>query len=104
MTLKKGGGSGTAPIVHTGHEFVYCLAGRILYTIEDETFLLNPGDSLLFAAQLKHRWRNPGKTVTTAMFVLSAFEQDERPSEFHITSGQQSLIDDDPDEPEGDDS
>ena len=47
VTLRKGGGSGSSPIVHTGHEFVYCLSGRILYTIEENSYLLNPGDSLL---------------------------------------------------------
>ena len=42
VTLKKGGGSGTMPIVHTGYEFVYCLNGRILYTIDGQPYLLNP--------------------------------------------------------------
>ena len=90
LTLESGGSSGPFGILHTGHEFVLCLRGQLEYEIENQRFLLEPGDSLLFAAQLKHRWRNPGKTVTSAMFVLAGFEQDERPSEFHITSGQLS--------------
>jgi mannose-6-phosphate isomerase-like protein (cupin superfamily) len=57
------------------------------YEIENEHFLLEQGDSLLFAAELRHRWRNPGKTVTNALVVLSGFTEDERPSEFHISSG-----------------
>jgi hypothetical protein len=42
---------------------------------------------LLLAAQRRHRWRNPGKKDVRALFVLSGFEQGERPSEFHISSG-----------------
>jgi hypothetical protein len=36
---------------------------------------------------LRHRWRNPGDTITKAVFVLAGFEQGERPSEFHLSSG-----------------
>jgi len=70
VTLKKGGGSGTSPIVHTGHEFVYCLSGRILYTIEDESYLLNPGDSLLFESHLPHRWENVDNDESQLLLVL----------------------------------
>ena len=89
LTLESGASSGPFGIVHTGHEFVLCLRGQLEYQVENQRFLLNAGDSLLFAAQLKHRWRNPGKTVTNAIFVLSSFEGDERPSEFHISTSQQ---------------
>lgn len=70
VTLQKGGGSGSAPIVHTGYEFVYCLTGRILYTIEDETYLLNPGDSLLFESHLPHRWENVDMGESQLLLVL----------------------------------
>ena len=89
LTLESGASSGPFGILHSGHEFVFCLRGQLEYEVENQRFLLETGDSLLFAAQLRHRWRNPGKTVTNAMFVLSSFEGDERPSEFHITSGKQ---------------
>ena len=70
VTLKKGGGSGTAPIVHTGHEFVYCLKGRILYIIEEESYLLNPGDSLLFESHLPHHWENVDNDESQLLLVL----------------------------------
>ncbi len=89
LTLESGASSGPFGIVHTGHEFVLCLRGQLEYQVENNRFLLEPGDSLIFAAQLTHRWRNPGKTVTNAIFVLAGFEHDERPSEFHISSGIQ---------------
>jgi len=55
--------------------------------VENQHFTLEPGDSLIFAAELKHQWRNPGNTVTNAVFVLAGFEEGENPSEFHIASG-----------------
>jgi transcriptional regulator with XRE-family HTH domain len=96
LTLESGASSGPFGIVHTGHEFVLCLRGELEYQVENQRFVLEAGDCLLFAAQLKHRWRNASKKVCNAMFVLSAFEHDERPSEFHISSGLQDEDDAEP--------
>jgi len=90
LTLDSGANSGKFGMVHTGHEFVLCLSGKLEYELEDQRYLLEPGDSLIFAAQLQHRWRNPGKSQTQALVVLSGFEGEERPSEFHISSGRGS--------------
>lgn len=79
LTLESGGGSGTRSIVHTGHELVYCLRGSLEYVVQDRRFELAAGDSLLFAAHLRHRWRNPGKTVTNALIVLSGFAEGRPP-------------------------
>jgi transcriptional regulator with XRE-family HTH domain len=87
LTLEPGASSGPFGMLHTGHEFVMCLSGQLEYEVEDQIFLLEPGDSLIFAAQLRHRWHNPGDGMTNAIFVLAGFEQGERPSEFHISSG-----------------
>jgi uncharacterized cupin superfamily protein len=88
LTLESGASSGPFGIVHTGHEFVLCLRGQLEYQVESDRYLLEQGDSLLFAAQLRHRWRNPGKTVANVIFVLAGFEEDERPSEYHIASSE----------------
>jgi transcriptional regulator with XRE-family HTH domain len=84
LTLESGAHSGVKPIIHSGHEFVLCLRGQLEYQVENETFRLETGDSLLFVSHLKHRWRNPGPTVTNAVFVLSGFEGDELPSSHHM--------------------
>jgi transcriptional regulator with XRE-family HTH domain len=89
LTLESGASSGPFGIVHTGHEFVFCLRGELEYQVENQRFILETGDSLLFAAQLKHRWRNASKKVCNALFVLAGFEHDEHPSEFHISSSLQ---------------
>ncbi|MBC8509262.1 MAG: helix-turn-helix domain-containing protein [Chloroflexi bacterium] len=95
LTLESGANSGRFSMAHSGHEFVLCLRGQLEYRVENQHFILEPGDSLLFAAELKHQWRNPGSTVTNAVFVLAGFEEGESPSEFHIASG---LADDEVDE------
>ena len=84
LTLESGANSGPNPVVHTGHEFVVCLRGQLEYQVEHEVFLLEAGDTLLFAANLNHRWRNPGSLVTSAIFVLSGFEEGEEPSTHHL--------------------
>jgi transcriptional regulator with XRE-family HTH domain len=95
LTLESGASSGPFGMLHTGHEFVICLSGQLEYQVEDENYILDPGDTLLLAAQLKHRWRNPGKTLTKAVIVLVCFEEGERPSEFHISSGLKGHGDED---------
>ena len=89
LTLEGGATSGPHGLVHSGHEFVICLNGQLEYEVEEQRYTLKPGDSLLFASRMHHRWRNPGKTVANVLFVLSGFELDERPSEFHLSYGQQ---------------
>ena len=86
LTLESGGSSGPFGMIHSGHEFVFCMRGQLSYEIENDHFVLAPGDSLLFAADLRHRWRNPGKTVTSALIILSGFSEDEKPGEYHIAS------------------
>jgi transcriptional regulator with XRE-family HTH domain/predicted Fe-Mo cluster-binding NifX family protein len=76
VTLKPGMGSGERMIVHTGHEFVYCLSGSIQYQIEQEKYDLKPGDSLVFEAQLPHCWENKGGDTSQILLIL--FPSDER--------------------------
>jgi transcriptional regulator with XRE-family HTH domain len=86
LTLESGASSGPYPITHTGHEFVLCLRGQLEYQVEGQVFTLLAGDSLLFTSNLKHKWRNPGPTVTNAVFVLSCFDEGEKPIQRHVLS------------------
>ena len=90
LKLDVGGESGPYGMLHTGSEFVMCLEGTIEYEVEGEKFILNPGDNMIFAAQLRHRWRNIGDGPASAVIVLAGFEQGERPSEYHLTSSMQA--------------
>lgn len=91
ITLESGATSGPHGMLHTGHEFVLCLRGLLDYQVEDQKYSLEAGDSLLFAAHLRHRWRNPGKTVTSAVIVLSGFEEGDTPGDYHRVSGMREV-------------
>jgi transcriptional regulator with XRE-family HTH domain len=84
VVLQPGADSGPTPIVHTGHEFVYCLEGSLEYAIESQVFALQPGDSLLFEAHLPHRWRNPGEMPSASLLVLCPSDENDHPSERHF--------------------
>lgn len=86
LTLESGGKSGPHGMIHTGHELVYCLRGTLEYEVDNRTYLLEPGDSLIFSAQLIHHWCNPGKDPVNALVVISSFEDSERPGEYHLAS------------------
>lgn len=85
LTLEVGASSGRFGMLHSGHEFVFCLEGTLEYEVEDQRYLLEAGDSLLFAAQLRHRWRNAGKSKCQVVIALTCFERGESPTEFHFT-------------------
>jgi uncharacterized cupin superfamily protein len=84
VTLRPGTDSGPAPIVHTGHEFVYCLEGQLTYTIDDRRYVLEPGDSLIFEAHLPHRWGNSGQIQTRSLLILCPDDENDRPTERHF--------------------
>lgn len=86
LTLENGGNSGPNYMIHSGHELVFCLRGKLEYDVEGNTYLLEVGDSLIFSANLKHRWRNNGSSVVNALIVISGFNEEEIPSEYHLSS------------------
>jgi transcriptional regulator with XRE-family HTH domain len=88
LTLESGASSGPHGIVHSGHEFVFCLRGRLDYQVEKQVFHLEAGDSLLFASKLKHKWKNPGNMVVNALIVISGFAEGEQPHVMHWKKGE----------------
>jgi transcriptional regulator with XRE-family HTH domain len=87
LTLESGAASGPHSIVHSGHEFVFCLRGKLEYHVDKQFYQLESGDSLLFASKLHHKWRNPGSTVTTALVIISGFAEGEQPYSMHLKKG-----------------
>jgi transcriptional regulator with XRE-family HTH domain len=85
VTLAPNADSGKTPIVHTGREFVYCLEGHIAYSVDAETFQLEPGDSLLFEAYLPHRWKNMDANPSRNLLVLCPMDERDRPTERHFS-------------------
>jgi transcriptional regulator with XRE-family HTH domain len=84
VTLEAKADSGKNPIVHTGREFVYCLEGQTTYTVDAETYVLEPGDSLLFEAYLPHRWKNVGSVPSRVLLVLCPLDERDQPTERHF--------------------
>ncbi len=87
LTLESGASSGIRSITHTGHEFVFCLRGKLEYSVDKQFFQLEPGDSLLFASKLQHKWKNPNNSVTTALVIISGFAEGEEPHAMHWKHG-----------------
>jgi quercetin dioxygenase-like cupin family protein len=85
VTLEPNADSGKKPIVHTGREFVYCLDGHIAYTVDNERYLLEPGDSLIFEAYLPHQWKNIDATPSRALLVLCPMDDRDQPRERHFS-------------------
>ena len=57
---------------HKGEEFVFVLEGQLECNYEDETFLLDPGDSLYFDSSFPHAFRAVGKKSALAIDVIYA--------------------------------
>ena len=85
ITLTPHADMGTGRVVHEGHEFVACLAGCLCYEIDGIDYLLEPGDFLLFEADLPHRWGNPGNEETRLVLVLQKPDGVGEPARRHFS-------------------
>jgi len=74
VTLEPGAGSGPEPIVHVGHEFVFCLQGSLEYHVVEQSYVMGPYDSLFFEAHLPHSWRNSGEMTAQFLLIVQAAE------------------------------
>jgi transcriptional regulator with XRE-family HTH domain len=86
VSLEPWAKSGNEPIQHSGYEFVFCLAGRISYTVEEERFILEQGDSLFFDSQLPHSWQNLAAEPSIIILVLCEGRQDKWLLDHHFYS------------------
>jgi transcriptional regulator with XRE-family HTH domain len=84
ITMEPSTRTRTAPIEHSGAEWVYCLEGLVEYEVEDVEYRLEPGDNLLFDASLPHRWRNPGPMQARMLLILDAGERHDLTVEQHL--------------------
>ncbi len=87
ITLESQAGSGgERQVVHSGHEFVYCLHGKIEYVIDGKVYLLEEGDILIFEATLPHLWRNPFESEAKFILVLQTPNASREPVQRHFSS------------------
>jgi len=66
-----GSTSGEAPFEHDGEECFLMLEGEVEMTLGDEVFSLGPGDSLYFACDQPHLWRNTGEGPVSMLLVVT---------------------------------
>ena len=85
VVLQPDADSGETPIVHTGHEFVYCLEGCLTYIVDGQEFILEPGDSLIFEAHLPHRWGNRDQKPSRSLLILCPTDENDHPTERHFS-------------------
>lgn len=87
ITLEpKAGIGGERQVVHSGHEFVYCLQGKVEYVIDGRSYLMTEGDILIFEATLPHLWRNPYDTEAKFILVLQTPNASREPVQRHFSS------------------
>lgn len=70
-TLEKGCTSGAGGMVQSGEEFAYVLSGQIEFIIDQESFVLEEGDTIAFKASQPHRWLNLYDGQTRILWVVS---------------------------------
>jgi transcriptional regulator with XRE-family HTH domain len=80
------GSGGERQVVHTGHEFVYCLQGKIEYVIDGKTYIMERGDILIFEATLPHLWRNPFENEAKFILVLQTPNASREPVQRHFSN------------------
>jgi transcriptional regulator with XRE-family HTH domain len=77
---------GERQVVHSGHEFIYCLQGKIEYLVDGRIYLVETGDILIFEATLPHLWRNPFDEPAKFVLVLQTPNTSREPVQRHFSS------------------
>lgn len=70
LHLEPGARSGP-PLSHEGQDFIYCLSGEVIYTINGQIFVLESEDSLFFEGHLPHSFQNTGDEIAKVLIILS---------------------------------
>jgi transcriptional regulator with XRE-family HTH domain len=70
MTIEPGGSSTNSQITHSGEELVYVLQGKLRCLINEQEYLLEKGDSLLFLASQPHIYRNQTTKPAQVLIVF----------------------------------
>ncbi|HET9494138.1 MAG TPA: cupin domain-containing protein [Chloroflexia bacterium] len=84
VTLAPHSDIGSDRVTHSGHEFVCCIAGTLKYEVDQNTYVLEPGDMLLFEAALPHYCQNPGDVEAQFMLVLHTPERPQESVRWHF--------------------
>jgi transcriptional regulator with XRE-family HTH domain len=78
VTFNPHADSGPQAINHEGVEFIYCLNGKVIYTVIGEEYTLEQGDTIMFSSKMPHTWHNPLDEPSQVMIILAAAEEKRR--------------------------
>ena len=67
--VSPGADSGPKAMEHPGEELVYVLDGVLVFEVEGAQYALRRGDAFHFRTNRPHRWRNPGRRPTRAIWM-----------------------------------
>ena len=71
-TIESGAGSGEEPYAHdSDEECVIVLKGQLEFWVDEEPYLLQEGDSILFESRRPHRNLNPGPGKAEVLWVIT---------------------------------
>jgi transcriptional regulator with XRE-family HTH domain len=83
VTFNPRADSGPQSMNHDGVEFIYCLTGKVVYTVMGEEYALEPGDTIMFSSKMPHSWHNPLDESSQVMIILAASEEKRRTVQVH---------------------
>ncbi|MGR3623451.1 helix-turn-helix domain-containing protein [Pseudophaeobacter sp.] len=70
-TFEPGASSGEELYSHKGEEAGFVVEGQLEITLDDQVFLLGPGDTIQFPSERPHRYRNPGPGPTRLIWAVT---------------------------------
>jgi transcriptional regulator with XRE-family HTH domain len=68
-TVEPGASSGDKPMEHPGEELVFVLEGALEFDVDGREYKLGKGDSVHFRTDRPHRWRNPTRKQSKAVWM-----------------------------------
>jgi transcriptional regulator with XRE-family HTH domain len=71
-------------VSHAGREFVYLIEGSGACVIAETRYLLSVGDSLLFDANIPHRWENTHSLPSRMLVLFCPMDANDQPVEQHL--------------------
>lgn len=84
VTLAAGQESHDKAVTHAGEEFVYCLAGQVTYVIDGQSFVFEPGCSLIFNAMQPHFFRNHSQASAEILLIFCGHGQARQAQRLHL--------------------
>jgi len=71
LRVQPGANSGEFPHSHKGEDFGYIISGKIKYTVGENSYILEEGDSIYFDSTIPHHYENIGDTECVSLWVVT---------------------------------